>query len=328
MTDENKVAEPSAAAVVERVQFDGWDEKGNPVITKDLEPKAQESEPAAPPAKEAESENIAEPETASTQGKKERKPGDKVTAEERKAQLAAEIKALNDEVKALKAERERSRETAPKPSVETKPEPKAEAPKRPNPFNWKGTAEEYDEAMESYEKHMKQQAVVEFQRTQAEQAQAQSMQRQLEEIKAKYPDAEDRIKDTFESFAKVEFPGVIRSMLNDSECLPEVMYVLADEATRKNFIETAKTNPGKAIRALAQIEADVRAKQSVTAPKAETKSEPKAPEEPKPRAPKPPSEVGGRATAAEDARRSAAESGDFRSFEAEENRRKFARPAA
>ena len=46
-------------------------------------------------------------------------------------------------------------------------------------------------------------------------------------------------------------------MLDDSECFPDLMYVLSDKTTRSNFIETAKQNPGKAIRALAQMEADI-----------------------------------------------------------------------
>ena len=55
------------------------------------------------------------------------------------------------------AERERTREAAPKlPAKEPEPA-KAEAPKRPNPFNWKGTQEEYDAAMEVYEKHQREQ---------------------------------------------------------------------------------------------------------------------------------------------------------------------------
>ncbi|HWH56107.1 MAG TPA: hypothetical protein VN682_00680 [Terriglobales bacterium] len=116
---------------------------------------------------------------------------------------------------------------------------------------------------------------------------------------------------------------MIRAMLDDSECLPELMYVLSDEKTRSNFIETAAKNPGKAIRVLAQMEADI--KQSASPETAEATSEPKPPAEPKPRAPKPPSEVGGRGTAAEDELHSAAKANDFRTFEAEQNRRKFAK---
>ena len=318
--DVNNVAESSAAsAVAEPVQFDGWDDQGTPIVTKKIEPKKQESEPAAAPAKEAQSEpegkSAAETESAPNQGKKERKPGEKLNREERIAQLTAKVRELE--------ERERSRESAPKPTQETKPEPKAEAPKRPNPFTWKGTPEEYEAALDAWEGHQKQQAILEFQRNQAAERERQNLQRQFDEAKAKYPDAEQRIKATFDSLAKVQLPPVISAMLNDSDCLPDVMYVLADETTRNNFVEMAQKNPGKAIRALTQIERDIETARAAKPTEKAEKSETKPPEEPKPRAPKPPPEVGGRGVAPEDALRQAAATNRFGEFEAEMNRRMF-----
>lgn len=336
MTDENKVAEASAAAVAEPEfdpadqytwspeQREHWNETGEPPEPP-KKPK-QESAPAATPAKEAKSEpegkTAAESETAPKQGKKERKPGEKLSADERIAQLTAKVRDLE-------AGRERSRSTEPKPSA-AQPEPakQPEAPKRPNPFNWKGTAEEYDAAVETWEKYQREQAIQAFQRDAAAEVQKQKLQGQLDEVKQKYPGAQEKIAETFEAFAKVNLPGVIRSMFEDSECLPELMYVLSDEETRTNFIETATKNPGKAIRALAQMEKDIFGRRSApTNAEHNEKSESKTPVEPKPRAPKPPSEVGGRGAAADDELRAAAASGDFRAFEAEQNRRKFARPA-
>lgn len=329
--DVNKSAESSAAVAVPEFnpadqyswspeQREHWNETGEIPEA----PKKQESASAAPPAKEANSEpegkTAAESETAPKQGKKERKPGEKLNAEERIAQLTAKVRELE--------ERERSRETAPKPPVQTEPAKQAETPKRPNLSTWKGTVEEYEAAMDSWERYQRDQAIQEFQRTTAAEIQRQKLQSQLEEVKAKYPDADDKIKETFRSFEKVQFPGVIRAMLDDSECLPDLMYVLSDETIRNNFIETATKNPGKAIRALAQMETDIVNSRKSAPPKPEAapaKSEPKSSEEPKPRAPKPLSEVGGRGTAAEDVLRAAAESGDFRAFEAEQSRRKFAR---
>ena len=329
--DVSRAAETSAAAIAEPelnpadqytwspAQREHWNETGE---APEPPKKKQEPEPAATPAKEAKSEpegkSAAESETASKQGKKERRPGEKLSAEERIAQLTAKNRELEGE---LHVERERSRKPEPKSATEEAKQP--ETPKRPNPFTWKGTAEEYESAMELWEGHQKSLAVQEFQRNEAARAQNQKLQGQLDEVKAKYPDAEDKIKATFASFSEVQFPGVIRAMLDDSECLPELMYVLSDEKTRSNFIETAAKNPGKAIRVLAQMEADI--KQSASSKTAEATSDPKPPAEPKPRAPKPPSEVGGRGTAAEDELHSAAKANDFRTFEAEQNRRKFAK---
>jgi hypothetical protein len=329
MTDE-KHAEPSAAAVAEPVfnpadqytwspeQREHWNETGE--IPEP--PKKQEPEPAAPPAKEEESEpkgkTAAEPETAPSQRKKDRKPGEKLNAEERIAQLTAEVRELK--------ERERSREAAPKAAPAAEPAKQPEAPKRPNPYTWKGTPEEYEAAVDTYEKHQKELVIQEFQRNGAAEVQRQRLQAQFDEAKTKYPESEAKIKESLKTLfftPETKLPGVILNMFNDSECLVDLMYVLGDTTTRSNFIETAQKNPGKAIRALVQMEADVMAKRSAPAP--EEKRDSKSSEEPKPRAPKPPSEVGGRAAAGEDALRAAAEANDFATFEKEQSRRKFAK---
>ena len=322
--DVNKAAESSAAAVTEPVfdakdqytwspeQREHWNSTGEAPVPPKKEEK-QESVPAEPPAKEAKSD-VAESETAHKQ-RKERKPGEKVTAEERISQLTAKVKELE--------ERERSRPADTKPPS-TEPA-KAEAPKRPSPFNWKGTAEEYDAAMEKWEAHQRSEAIRQFQMDAQAEAGRQLAAKRIEEAKAKYADAQPKIAEACNAFEKAEIPGVIRAMLNDSEVLADLMYVMADKETRDNFIEASRKNPGKAIRALAQMETDIVAKRTAPA-KVETveKSDSK-PAETKPRAPKPPSEVGGRGDAPEDVRRVAAAAGDFRGFEAEENRRKFAK---
>jgi hypothetical protein len=327
MTDVNNAAETSAAAVAEFNPADQhtWspEQREHWNTTGDIpaRPKKQESEPAAAPAKDGESEvatteTAAESEAASEQGKKERKPGDKLSAREELSKLRAELR----EAKARLDERERSRAPEPKPAST---DAKAEAPKRPNALNWKGTAEEYEAAMDNWESFQRQQAVADFQRNMLQKELDVKLKGQLEEVTAKYPDAKEKIVETWKDFAEVKFPGVIRAMFDDSECLPELMYVLSDEETRSNFIETSIKNPGKAIRALAQMEADIIAKRS--APKEQSEKESKPPAEPKPRAPKPPSEVGGRGAAMEDELVGAAKEKDFSRFESEMNRRKFAK---
>lgn len=333
MTDDIH-AEPSAAAVAVETpkppefnpadqhtwspeQREHWNETGD--IPK---PKKQDPAPADKP-KEAISDTAAESETASKQGTQDRKPGTKLNAEERKAQLASEIKKLSDEVKELKAERERSRATEPNPAA--KEPTKIDAPKRPNPFQWTGTAEEFETAMEKWEAHQRDEVIQKFQREAQAEANMQRLVKQMDEVVAKYPGTtREQLGKTAAVFNEAELPGVIKNMLYDTDVLPDLMYLFTDEETRTNFIEQAQKNPGKAIRALAQMENDI--KIAISAKPAVEKSESKAaPAETKPRAPKPPSEVGGRGAAPEDELRSAATAGDFRRFEAEENRRKFAR---
>lgn len=321
MTDEQKLAESSAAAVAEPAfdvkdqytwspeQREHWNTTGETPVAPKKEDK-QETVPAETPAKEAKSD-VAESETAPKQ-RKERKPGEKVSAEERISQLTAKVKELE--------ERERSRAPETKPADKT--ETKDEAPKRPSPFDWKGTKEDFDAAMEKWETHQRSETIRQFQLDAQTEATRQRVLKQFEEAKAKYPDAQPKIAEATNVFAKAEIPGVIRAMLNDSEVLADLMYVLSDAETRDNFIEQSQKNPGKAIRALAQMEADIVAKRTS---RPEERSESKSSAEPKPRAPKPPSEVGGRGGAPEDALRTAAAANDFAGFEAEQNRRKFAR---
>ena len=323
--DVNKAAETSAAAVAEpefnpadqqtwsQEQRDKWNETGEQPV----KPNKQETAPAAKPAKETTSEKIAaESETASQQGKKERKPGEKLSAEERISQLTAKVKELE-------TERERSRPTETKPAAQT--ETKAdEAPKRPNPFDWKGTKEDFAAAQEKWEAHQRAEIIAQFQRDAQAEANMQRLTKQMQEVVEKYPDTSMRqLGEIAKEFNEAELPGVIKQMLYDTDVLPELMYLFSDAETRSNFIEQATKNPGKAIRALALMEADVKAK--LTAKPAVEKSEPKSSAETKPRAPKPPSEVGGRGAAPEDALRTAAAANDFRGFEAEQNRRKFAK---
>ena len=321
--DVNKVE--SSATVVAEPEFNPADqntwspeqrEHWNATGEQPAPPKKQESAPAEPPAKEAKSA-AAESETAPKQGKKDRKPGEKLSAEERISQLTAKNKELETEL-------ERSRAAATKPP-ETKTETKAEeTPKRPSPFNWQGTKEEYEAAMEKWEAHQRAEVIAQFQRDAAAQANIQRLNQQIDEVVAKYPDTtRKQLGEVAGAFNEAALPGVIKQMLYDTEVLPELMYLFSDKETRDNFIEQANKNPGKAIRALALMEADVKAK--LTAKPDAEKSESKVPAETKPRAPKPPSEVGGRGTTGEDALRTAAAAGDFSSFEAEESRRKFAK---
>lgn len=326
MADVNTSAEPSAAAPV---QFDSWDDKGNPVVSKKETSQTQDSAPASAP--ETKVPPVSKDESAAESGAapKQEKKGEKLNAEERVQQAVREKNEAREEadrrVKALE-ERIRTLESAPKPATEAKTEAQpVEPPKRPNPFKWTGTAEEYETAQEAWENHLRTQSAVEAERRHQWKQTQQKNQELLKEATAKYPDAEAKIRQaTGELMKQDQRLDFVKVFVNDSEVLGDLLYALSDEKTLNNVLETAKTNPSKVLRVLRDMELDIQ--KAVKAPEAKAEPEQKASPDPdKPRAPKPPSEVGGRGTSMEDAQVAAARSGDFRAFEAEENRKKLAR---
>ena len=326
----NNAAEPATAAAAP-IQYDSWDEKGNPIVTKQSVPKPEEAAASAAPAKEAQSESakadetVAEPEAAEEPQKPQRKPGEKLSAGEELGKLRKELRELREWKE--RTERERSREPEPKPAAA-----KAEPAQPQNYAEWskqfKASAwmEEYAKAnpTASYEDALSActdfKAEVRDQFRQFEKAQADSMEKtkgMLDKTAERYPDAKEKITQSLGKLA--EAPPFVQAFLNDSDVTTDLLYALSDPTTLSNLMETARTNPGKALRALHSMELDIQ--KAATAP--EEKPEPKAKVETKPRAPEPPVIVGGKGSAAEDAVVSAARSGDFRSFDAEMKRRHF-----
>ena len=174
-------------------------------------------------------------------------------------------------------------------------------------------------AMDEYEQYRDGQVAARTRQEQQQQENQKSMAEMLKQATVKHPDAKDRIiSATNEIVAKA--PPYMQVFVNDSEVLGDLLYTLADESTLSNLLETAKTNPSKALRVLRDMELDI---QKALSKPAEVKPEEKAPEQ-KPRAPKPPSEVGGRGAATEDADKSAARDGNFAAFDAEQRRKRFA----
>lgn len=352
MTDVNTVAEPSAAK--ERIQYDGWDSKGTPIVVKAQEPPNKE-EPAASAAtaKGSQSEadkakSAAEAEAAKSQEKekekekKDRKPGDKKSAEERIAELTAKVKELTED-------RERSRsEKATEPARKTD-DTKPEAKKDAQPANYADWRKDFkpkewiekwakDNPTASYEDAVS--ALADFQSDvrdryrQFEHLQQQGRvraQEQLRKTVEKYPDAEPKVRDTAKQLTQMpQELGFVRAFIDDSDVMTDLLYTLSDQKTLENLIETAKTHPGKALRVLRDMELEIaKAVSSKSEDKTEKKSsekeEEKTPAEPKPRAPKPPVEVGGRGTGQDDPSVAAARTGDYRAFEAAENAKMKAR---
>lgn len=316
-TDANTAVETSATAPVEA---DGWDENGTPIATKKPEsPKPEESAASATPAKEAKPEGKPKSAAESGAAKNEPKPKAKPTAEERISELTAERKAAISRAEAAE-ERLRKLESSAQTTskAEAKPDAKKEAPKRPDPFTWKGTPEEYNTAMDEWEAYRDVQAAARIRQEQAQTEAQKSMSEMMKQAAEKHPDAKEKITEATNEIMGESTPFFVKAFVNESEVIGELLYALADKTTLNNVLEKAKTNPGMALRALHIMELDIQKALS----KPEAKPEEKAPEN-KPRAPKPPSEVGGRGAATEDAAVSAARDGNFGAFGAEQERRYF-----
>lgn len=190
----------------------------------------------------------------------------------------------------------------------------------------------------------------------AQEAAQRDLSSKVQEAKTRYPDFDQRVMPAVDSImTDQQIPFAVKAVLNDSPDFVDLMYTLSEPAALKDLIATAKQNPAAAIRKIVLVEQLVQAElaKGKTAKadgadktasgegaqrdasgkfvkageSSDDKGKTDAASETKPRAPKPPSEVGGRGTATEDVLRSAAQKGDFRSFEAEQNRRMKARQA-
>lgn len=327
--DVNNSAEASAAAEVPTFnpsdqhswspeQREHWNKTGNiPETPK----KAQESATATEPESEGKPKTAAESETAQKQEPKERKPGEKISAQERISQQTARIK----ELEASLAEAKKS-VTKPTPSDDkAKVEEAPKAAKRPNPFTWAGTPEEFEAAQDAYEGRLQEIAAANALQQHSQRQQAQELQGKLDEARKRYADADTRIlpvADRIENDQQI--PLAVRQIIGESDVLPDLLYTLGADGKLDEFIQMAHTNPGKAIRMVAKLESLINEELSGKA-KSEAASEEKPPVEPKPRAPKPPSEVGGRAAASEDGLVTAARANSFRDFEKEMNARLMSR---
>lgn len=321
--DVKPIAEPSAAAVT-TTTFDSWDDKGNPIVSskKQDPPKTEEPAASAAPAKEAQpepkGESAADPGAAPAQENKDRKPGEKLSAEERISTLTAKVRRLEAEVEA----RERSRTPEPTPDSQQqqpaqtygewrkafKPSAWTEKWAAANPqSSWEDAQAALADHLYDVRRDYEQSEV----RMREGLRQTQEMLRKTVE---KYPDSEPKITEAAKGVLKA--PAFVQAFINDSEVLTDLLFTLSDGATLQKIVETAQTNPGKALRALRDMELAIEKEVSPPAAKVDEK-----PPELKPRAPKPPSEVSGRGAPSEDALVAAARANDFSAFEVEQNRR-------
>jgi hypothetical protein len=253
----------------------------------------------------------------------EPKPKAKPTAEARISELTAERKAAE----AARDSERQAREAAEKELEDwragrKKAEEKRAEParnERPNLRTWTGTQEEFDRAMDEWQRLRDSQVRA---ATIAEQAQAETnklMGEMMQRMTAKHPDAEGRIKSAA-ALIMAKAPAFVQVFVNESDAIGQLLYRLGDATTLGNLLDVAKVNPGRALRLLRDMELDAPSKS--TEPITEARPEEKGPEV-RPRAPRPPTEVGGRGAAIDEAGIAAARDGNFGAFDAEQKRRHF-----
>lgn len=264
------------------------------------------------------------------------------------------------EQRAEAAERGKSSDTTRDTKQASQPAAETYQPLTEKQFFTDNPKAEYQDYLRAAAKHeakweVKQELAAERQRNAQAEA-AKDLAKQVETAKTRYPDLDmdNRILPAMRAIAEdPQVPFAVKEMINGSPAFMDLVYVLSDKAALADLIQTAKTNPAAAIRKIVLTEQLVmaelaKAKTSATDDKDKTddnkggdgktrdasgkfvssdKSSDAASDTTKPRAPKPPSEVGGRGTASEDVLATAAKKGDFRSFEAEQNRRMKARSA-
>jgi hypothetical protein len=265
-----------------------------------------------------------------------------------KEDTAKRIEELLSETKSLRERLEVAERRTQQPEKRddkqgSQPAPKAEEyqPLDEKKFfaeNPKATYEDFIRAAAKHEAkwEARQEIAAERQRI-AQETAAKEMIAKLEEAKTRYPDVQEKVVGaTGTVFNDPQIPFAVKALLNESDVLIDLMYVLGAKAEDlSSFVQLAKTNPGGALRKIALTESLVK-EQLKTGKAGKTSDTPargedgkfkpdaekkEASAEPKPRAPKPAAEVGGRGAAGEDPAISAAREGNFSAFEAEQNRR-------
>lgn len=342
MAEETVAAESSAAAAAVETpkftQFDAWDQDGNPVVAKKESPKpAVADSAAADTSKETKTPKTGTDDAADSAAKKTQEQ-----AKSRKPwQDANRWKELTDRTKQLEKDLVEARKPktdgkADSSTARTEQKPAQPEATRPKPtMADKGadgnpkykSYEDYNEDLVDWKVEQK---VAARERDQQATQQSETLNKQLTEARGRYADFDSVTKPLIQEMLKPDIPREVFAVINDSPVLADLLYTLGGtEATKTDFLEACRTNPGKALRVALLVEQDIAKElgKGKTAAGKKDGGEGEAETTPavvKPRAPKPPAEVGGRGAPGEDALISAAKAGDFRTFDAEQTRRAVA----
>lgn len=289
-------------------------------------PEPPKEEEPAPSPTETSSEETPNSEPTGEEPAGEPEPPKKPQEDRRKPGAEKRIGELTSEVKRLKQELETLKKPAPEPKEQPKPDPqhtraKPTADDRDKDGNPKFKT--YEDFVEDLADWKAEQRWAASQREQQQQAQQRELNARITEAKQRYGEKFDEVlAPTINTIlTNKDVSPVVRTMLNESEVLPDLLFTLgSDDGELASFMQMATGEPGKALRYIALTESLIREE---LAAKNAPKKDP--PAKPQTSAPKPPAEVGGRAATPNDALEAAAKAGDFRSYKAEANRRELAR---
>src|SRR5215472_16941873 len=274
-------------------------------------------------------------------------------AEGRKEDLNREIRELNEEVNALKAQRDRLRQPAESPekkdvkpdSSTAKPaEPKGpQRPVRPKQDDFK-TWEEFqaadDKYLEDLADYKAEQKYQEHETRRKQEEATQAMQARLDKARERYgEEAEPRIIGTAKAvFDHKEVAAAVKHAIGRSSVMVDALYVMGGKpADLEKFVDLAIKDPLEALREWFTVEDLVRTELEKSNANGNSKPAPNGnygtPERDedgrflsarppaKRNAPAPPTELGGNSSPSADERDRAVANGDVRAFFAEENRR-------
>lgn len=284
---------------------------GEPVSLQEYERYRQDGEVperfnAAETAEEAATSNEQDSEVEETESageseppkdQKQEKNGKKshATAEQRIAQLEATIEKIR---RGAGLERKTEVASVVQPQVQsqpaTRPKPTTDAVNQDGTPKY-ATYEEYVEDLADWKAEQRWTAA---QREQMVRQQATQLQSKVDDARARYGDGFDEVLEPTVTRIMSE-PSVaqaVKAMLNDSEVLPDVIYVLgSDPQELQAFL---RMPPGKQLRYIAQVESEVQAE--LDGARKGVTSETKSPAKTQTAAPKPPSPVGGASSRAFD----------------------------
>ncbi len=330
MSEETVSAGSSAAEGTQEkfTQFTGWDEDGNPVVTR--KPGAQGQESAESASADASKET--EPDDAAdSAAKKQQEERHVPRTEKRIKELASRVKQLEGELEDARKPKKTEAESSPA----RQPEPKApqQEPTRPKPSqtdkgpDGKPKYASYEDFVEDLADWKAEQRMAAREAEQRQRALLEQTTTALREAQARYPDFMEKAKPLVQELNKGDANEMALNRLNRSPHLADVLYAIGgSEESAADFLAAMRADPSKAIEVIVLMEQEIArelGKGGQPNGKRETVQQ-EAPPAKNPRAPKPPAEVGGRGAAQEDALASAAKSGDFRSFAAEQTRRALA----
>lgn len=310
-------------------------------------PKAAESG-AKPDKKKGKAEEPPAPEAGKKSQEPERRaPG----AEARIRELVAKNKDLEQRLAELRPKSDVKPAAEPSPAkAEAPPSPKKleppQLPPMPDLDTWEGTIEEFQEAVKEHQKAIEEypRRLAEYldardnerERVRGEEAAKRELLERLAEARKRYPEAESVIQPAAKAiFEDQRIPAPVKALVDDSEVFLDLLYVLASKPEDfQDFLATARSDPGKAIRLLVRTEQLVieeleKAKKGNEGERAAPERDSsgkfqKVPEKKVTEAPPPPAEVGGRVPPP-DEEAAAARNQDFAAFRRTRNQRELSR---